>query len=116
MGHKARRRYLLVFQLPEDFFSTFDHVVAFEDTLNAAMARGSYVDGHDIGAGTVCFFVITTHPEAAFGRFRRYLGTNRVERKLRAAYRGYGAESDFVVLWPRRDTRPFELVGASRSS
>ncbi|KYF74576.1 hypothetical protein [Sorangium cellulosum] len=99
-------RYQLVIQFPHDFFSTHGDVVAFEDRLIACMPRTCVVDGHDIGAGTVNFFIHTDAPEAAHRTFRRYLGTNKVEKRLRIAYRDIDGTT-FTNLWPRRDPRPF---------
>jgi hypothetical protein len=104
---EIERKYQLVIQLPEDFFETFDAMVEFEDTLiNALPAKSNSVSGHDIGSGTINFFVDTDFPNAAFLTFRKYLGTNAVERKLRIAYRETKGET-FTNLWPRRDPRPF---------
>ena len=96
----------LVIQFPSDFFSTHDALVAFEDRLIASMPRTCTVDGHDLGSGTINFFVYTPYPEAAHRAFRKYLGTNAVERRLRIAYRSTRGDT-FTNLWPRRDPRPF---------
>jgi hypothetical protein len=101
------KRYQLVVQLPDDFFPTFDDMVAFEDRLIASMPRTCEVDGHDIGSGTINFFIYTDAPLAAHRTFRRYLGTNAVEKRLRIAYRPTRGAT-FTNLWPRRDPRPFE--------
>lgn len=100
------KRYQFVLQLPESFFSSFDEIVAFEDRLIQSLPRTHIVDGHDIGAGTVNFFVYTDSPQAVFRNFRKYMGTNKVERKLRAAYRPVDGDT-FTNVWPKRDTRPF---------
>ena len=96
----------LVIQFPDDFFETFDDRVAFEERLIASMPRTCEVDGHDVGAGTVNFFVYTSAPEAAHRAFRKYLGTRAVEKRLRIAYRATDGKT-FTNLWPRRDPRPF---------
>ncbi len=101
-------RYLLVIQFPDTFFASHDDLVAFEDQLIASMPRTCAVDGHDIGSGTINFFVYTDAPLAAHKCFRKYLGTNKVERKLRVSYREVDGEA-FTNLWPFRDPRPFEV-------
>lgn len=98
--------YQLVIQFPQDFFATHQDLVAFEERLSASLPRTCAVDGHDIGAGTVNFFVLTSAPEAAHRTFRKYLGTRALERRLRIAYRELDGQT-FTNLWPRRDPRPF---------
>jgi hypothetical protein len=103
----------LVFQVPDDFFDTFDDMVAFEDRLIGSMSRNARVDGHDIGSGTINFFVETEYPLAAFNAFRKYLGTNKIERKLRVAFRPLEDHpvGEWIELWPRRRKRgqkPFD--------
>jgi len=102
-------RYLLVIQFPETFFASHGDLVAFEDQLIASMPRTCDVDGHDIGSGTINFFVYTNAPLAALKHFRKYLGTNKVERNLRVSYREVDGEA-FTNLWPFRDPRPFAII------
>jgi len=101
------KKFQLVIQFPEDFFGSFDAMMEFEERLIRSMPKTCDVDGHDIGAGTINFFVYTSSPEAAHLTFRKYLGTNKVENKLRIAYRPANG-STFTTLWPRRDPRPFD--------
>ena len=105
---RAAPRYQMVIQFPETFFETFDDMIAFEDRLIACLPKTCEVDGHDVGSGTINFFVETSAPLAAHRTFRRYLGTRKVESKLRIAYRALGSET-FENLWPRRDPRPFAV-------
>lgn len=102
-------RYQLVIQFPGTFFESFDELIAFEDKLIASMPRTCDVDGHDIGSGTVNFFIETDSPLAAHGHFRKYLGTNKVERNVRVSYREMDGEA-FTNLWPFRDPRPFAYI------
>lgn len=74
---KKTVRYQLVFQFPETFFETHDDLVAFEDKLIASMPKTCCVDGHDIGSGTINFFVFTDSPLAAHKHFRKYSGQIR---------------------------------------
>ncbi len=102
-------RYQLVFQFTEDFFDSFDAMIEFENKLIGCMPKTCDVDGHDIGSGTINFFVFTAFPEAAFRAFRKYLGTNKVEKNIRVAFREVNAES-YTNLWPKRDSREFRCV------
>ena len=103
----------LVFQLPETFFAEFDDMIAFEDQLIGSMSRNALVDGYDVGSGTINFFVYTAFPVAAFRAFRKYMGTNAVERKLRVAHRPMRDHpvGEWTELWPKRPKRgqkPFD--------
>lgn len=104
----AKERYVLVFQFPESFFASHEAIVAFEGRLRASLPRTHEVDGHDVGAGTVNFFVFTSAPVAAHTAFRKHLGTRALERKLRVSYREVEGEA-YMNLWPRRDARPFDI-------
>jgi hypothetical protein len=97
----------IVFQLPEDFFASFDDLIKFEDNFIAALPKTHDFDGHDIGSGTINFFIYTDSPEAVMRVFRKYLGTNKVEKKLRVAYRPTKGKT-FTNVWPKRDTREFK--------
>ena len=102
-------RYLLIIQFPESFFASIDDVLSFEHQLNTAMPKTCDVDGHDVGSGTTNFFVFTNAPLAAFKNFRKYLGTNKVEKNLRVSYREVDGEA-YTNLWPFRDSRPFAVL------
>lgn len=106
---KATKHYQVVFQFPETFFATHNDLAEFEEKLIASMPKTCGVDGHDIGSGTINFFVYTDSPLAAHKHFRKYLGTNKVEKNLRVSYREVDGE-DFINLWPFRDPRPFDII------
>jgi len=103
--------YQVVFQFPETYFSSFDELISFENKLISSLPTTCDVDGHDIGSGTVNFFVYTKSLLSALKSFRRYLGTNKVERNLRVSYREEDGE-DFMNIWPYRDPRPFNYLYA----
>ena len=66
------------------------------------------VDGNDVCSATVNFFVYTDSPQAVLRNFRKYMGTNKVEKKLRMAFRRTDGD-DYENIWPKRDTRTFDL-------
>lgn len=101
--------YVLIFQFPETFFETVDEIREFEEKLTSSLPKTCEVDGFDTGSGTTNFFVFTQFPLAAFNAFRKYLGTNLVEKNLRASYREEDGEA-YTNLWPYRDNRPFDLI------
>ncbi len=105
----AKMKYQLVLQFPETFFASFDDMVAFEDRVIAHLPRTANVDGHDVGSGTINFFIDTDFPTATFKVIRRRVTTNAHERKLRIAFRAVDSD-DWVNLWPRRDPRPFAIL------
>lgn len=102
------KTYQVVLQLPESFFASFDEIIAFEQKLEESLPATHDVDGNDVGSGTVNFFVYTESPQAVLRNFRKYMGTNKVEKKLRMAVRRTDGD-EFENLWPKRDTRPFDL-------
>jgi hypothetical protein len=102
-------RYQVIFQFPETFFESLADLLAFGEKLELSLPRTCDADGHDTGAGTTNFFVYTDAPLAAFNQFRKYLGTNKVEKNLRVAYREVEGEA-YVNLWPYRDPRPFDIT------
>ena len=109
----SANRYQIVFQLPDNFFATFEEMVEFEAKLMACMPSTCEITGHDIGAGSINFFVYTSYPQAVFLTFRKYLGTNKVEKKLRVAYRNADVakfEYLWISIWPKRNAKLFELI------
>ncbi len=72
------------------------------------MAKTCEVDGHDVGSGTTNFFVYTDHPLAAHSQFRKYLGTNKVEKNLRVSYRDVNGDA-FINLCPSAILAPLTI-------
>ncbi|MGI1679860.1 MAG: hypothetical protein K6L75_14050 [Cellvibrionaceae bacterium] len=101
--------FVLVIQFPENYFESHEDVISFEEKLIALMSGSCEVDGHDIGSGTVNFFVNTNSPLNTHKIFRKYLGTNKVEKNLRISYRAVNGDS-YTNLWPYRDPRPFAVI------
>lgn len=101
-------KFQVIFQFPESFFTTHEDLLAFEQKLSDSLPNTCEVDGYDTGSGTTNFFFYTNSPLAAFNQFRKYLGTNKVEKSLRVSYRDVDGET-YTNLWPFRDDRPFDL-------
>lgn len=101
-----KTNYQLVVQFPETFFASHPELVAFEDRLRSSLPSTCDVDGHDIGSGTVNFFIYTAYPLAAYKILLR-ISTRATQAKMRIAYRATEG-STFTNLWPRRDPRPFK--------
>ena len=77
--------YQLVLQLPSNIVPDFDAMVAIEDELIERLSGIAEVDGHDIGSGTINYFVLTTKPKQAFERAKsvfEMLLLEFVERQL----------------------------------
>lgn len=73
------------------------------------MPRTQTYDGYDTGSGTTNFIIYSNTPNAVVANFRKYIGTNKVEKKVRIAYRSVDADV-WTNLWPKRDIRPFEYT------
>lgn len=101
--------YQVVFQLPASFFAHFDDMIAFEDKLIRILPSTCEHTGHDVNETAVNFFVLTPFPKALHLTFRKYLGTNKVEKNLRVAYSNHPNNGIYIILWPKRDARPFNL-------
>jgi len=100
-------RFQVVVQFPETFFASSAEIEAFGQKLSESMPRTHSYDGFDAGSGTVNYFICSNTPNAVLANFRKYLGTNKVEKKVRIAHREVQGE-EFTVIWPKRDDRPFD--------
>ena len=99
------KKFQLVVQLAGDYFGSIADLQAFEARLRSYLPKTHDVDGHDLGSGTVNFFVETDFPIAAYKIVHR-ISTRATERRMRIAYRTMRGKA-FTNLWPRRDPRPF---------
>ena len=98
----------LVVQLPASVFWDADAMVRFEDSLVDVLGDRHAVDGHDVGAGEVNFFVSTDDPQAALAEVRK-VGDPFDRAGARVAARLVGGE-DYELLWPVGDTRQFAIA------
>ncbi|MFM7187930.1 MAG: SMI1/KNR4 family protein [Armatimonadota bacterium] len=99
--------YQVIIQFPSTFFVDDAAIEAFGERIAESMPRTHEYDGHDAGSGTVNYFLYSNTPNAILTNFRKYLGTNKVEKKVRIAYRSIDNDI-WTNLWPKRDTRPFD--------
>ena len=101
--------YQLVLQIPEDAVLDFDAMVAIEDELSSALSPEHDVDGHDIGSGTINYFVITKAPGKAFSLAKTIFVERGLLSNLRAASRRRDA-GKYELVWPENDETPFKLM------
>ena len=99
--------YQVVIQFPATFFPDQTSIEAFGERIAECMPRTHEYDGYDTGSGTTNFIIYSNTPNAVLANFRKYIGTNKVEKKVRIAYRSVDADV-WTNLWPKRDIRPFE--------
>jgi hypothetical protein len=102
------QQFQLVLQIPEDVVST-DVAFALEDEIIEGLSAEHDMDGNDIGAGTINYFIITPSPTAAFQQVKSIFVSKGLLAHLRVAYRDVDKD-DFVNLWPEGDQRPFNYA------
>ena len=91
-------RYQLVLQLPEDIMG-YEEFIEIENSMITALQGKANVDGHDMGAGEINFFVLTDDPEEVFKKIMELLN-KETKKMLKAAYRETESEK-YVILWPK---------------
>ena len=99
--------YQVVIQFPATFFPDQTSIEAFGERIAECMPRTHEYDGFDHGSGTTNYFLYSNTPNAILTNFRKSLGTNKVEKKVRIAYRSVDHDI-WTNLWPKRDIRPFD--------
>ena len=104
-------KYQIVIQFPEIFFPDIATILAFEEKLSSSLPHTQSYDGYDSGGGTTNFILYSNTPKAVLANFRKYLGTNKVEKKVRIAYRSVDSNI-WTTLWPTRDICPFDYRSA----
>jgi hypothetical protein len=93
-------KYQLVMQLPASSIKDYDEMVELEETIIRGLGNLGKVDGHDAGSGEMNIFILTDHPERAFGRIRQLLGTRDFMPDLKVAFRLIGKD-EFTILHPQ---------------
>jgi hypothetical protein len=102
-------QFQLVLQFPTDSLADFGSLVALEEDLIVQLEDLGEVDGHDLGAGEMNIFVLTSDPEASFGRVTNLLSEHGLLEKVTAAYRLLDGE-DYSILWPKTFQGVFEIA------
>jgi hypothetical protein len=101
-----RREYQLVLEFVDDDPENFERVCALEEALDGSLESGE-VDGNDVGQGIVNIFIITRKPKDCFDEAMLILRGKEPAPRA-AGYRDIN-EEDYIRLWPKDDTTPFEL-------
>ena len=78
-------QYQIVLPFPENFFADTPAILAFAEKLSSSMPRTQTYDGYETGSGTTNFIIYSNTPNAVLANFRKYIGTNKVEKKVRIA-------------------------------
>lgn len=102
-------KFSLVAQLPEEQYGNIDWIYGIEDKLMAALVgTEADVDGHDIGSGTINFFIYTNEPMLTFEIVKTIFAQENILMDAKIAYRNISSE-DYVCLWPEGLTE-FDLL------
>lgn len=96
-------KYQLVLQFPEDVFTSFDEMVALEDSLIAQIGELGLVDGHDAGSGEVNIFIHTNDPGKVFEKLSATPPLSKLKNHLKAAFRDL-SQDEFTVIHPVGET------------
>jgi hypothetical protein len=100
------RKYQVVLEFHGDDPENFERVIALETKLEKEIESGE-VDGNDVGQGIVNIFIITKEPQGCFEEAMRIVaGAEPAPRA--AGYRDL-EKDDYIRLWPKGDSTPFEL-------
>lgn len=101
-----KREYQVVLEFRGDDPENFERVIALEEQLEEALTSGE-VDGNDVGQGVVNIFILTKDPKRCFEETMRILGDSD-PAPCAAGYRDVDKD-DYIRLWPKGDSTPFEL-------
>ncbi len=91
-------RYQLVIQFSDELLN-YDELIEMEDALIDTLKNEADIDGHDMGAGEVNFFILTNTPENTFNDTRNVVEGKVSTEQYRAAYREVEGDS-YTILWP----------------
>src|SRR5262245_48069162 len=101
-------KYQLVLQLPASSIKDYDAMIELEEVIMKSLGNVEKVDGHDAGSGEMNIFIFTNHPQTAFERIKKVLGTEDFLPELKVAFRDIDGD-EFTVLHPN-GLRHFEVV------
>lgn len=91
--------YQLVLQLPVGTEEEADRFLTLEDDFIEVLEDSADVEGHELDAGVMNFFVGTDDPEETFERLRPLLEDKHLIAAVTVAYR-HVDEDDHIVFWP----------------
>ena len=91
-------KYSLVIQFPEEQYGDLDWIHKIENDLITSLINED-VDGHDVGSGTVNFFIYTNEPLRVLDDVKNILTEENVLIDAKIAYREVDSE-DYTCLWP----------------
>lgn len=107
------QQYQVIFQIPDTAVPDFDTMIAIEEELIESMSGVAEVDGHDPGAGTINYFVITADPTQAFSKGKSVFESRKLIGKLRSVYcmcKHEVPSGEYLNLWPPGASTQFQLL------
>jgi hypothetical protein len=100
--------YQLVIKLWRASLTDEAFLATVEDDLTAALGTSVELEGFDVGAKEINFFMLTADPRPVFRKARDVFERHGVTNGLSAAYRLNGG-AQFTSVWPLRPMRKFKL-------
>jgi len=100
--------YQLVIKLWRKSLADEAFLSSIESELQAALGDAVELDGFDVSAKEINFFINTADPRVVFRRARDVFERLGVVNGLSAAYRLVGG-AKFTSIWPLRPMRKFSL-------
>lgn len=100
--------YQLVIKLWRNSLDDEAFLSTIEADLAAALGDKVELEGFDVSAKEINFFMLTADPRPAFRKAKDVFERAGVEKGLSAAYRLNGG-AQFTSLWPQRMARKFTL-------
>jgi hypothetical protein len=100
--------YQLVIKLWRKSLDDEGFLQTIEAEFRQALGASVELEGYDVSAKEINFFMLTADPRQSFRKARDVLERLGVERGLSAAYRLSGG-AQFTSVWPLRSMRRFTL-------
>ncbi|TZF90709.1 hypothetical protein [Cognatilysobacter lacus] len=100
--------YQLIIKLWRKSLADEGFVASVEDLFKEALGASVELEGYDVSAKEINFFMLTADPRVTFRRARDVLEKLGVVNGLSAAYRLNGG-AQLTSIWPLRAMRKFKL-------
>lgn len=100
--------YQLVIKLWRKSLADEAFLATIESELESVLGDSVQMEGYDVGAKEINFFMLAADPRNAFRKARDILERRGISNGLSAAYRLNGGEQ-FTSIWPLRAMRKFKL-------